>query len=346
MNPSIKGGAAPIAIGISVLSLASLYPFAGPVHSQESGSVVRASQRHNLSVGIGKCPRAENDPPKDSKQERSVSLLPVEPVAVATSIATVVAGAAIESTVNYLTQERAFTSRGVAQLGPQDQNELFLNRKCLYVYLYTLDLWRFFNPDQQSPPREGAKPLPIDPSRADSPLASRRFLSSPSVLGEIDAKKLTNFMMVVSFEPAGVESVKVGKKDEGQITYAFYRPYLWKTIYPSFIDVNCPALRNCAKRDVALQLVLKFPVAPDPSKTESRAFALSKAYEGVRSESVGAALTGRYAQWFAVNENVPPLTNLEFSLVESSKPGALVRALGASMKENKESVVKVIVPQQ
>jgi hypothetical protein len=113
-----------------------------------------------------------------------------------------------------------------------------------------------------------------------------------------------------------------------------------------FMDTNCPALRNCAKRDVALQLVLKFPTAPDPSKTENRAFALGKAYEGARSESVGAALTGRYAQWFAVNANNPPLTNLEFALVESSKPGSLVRALGASMKENKESVVNVIVPQQ
>ena len=339
----------PLVLGATGLTSAFVSPVSALAQAEAADSPARTAQRNNLSIGIGNCPhqKPEPKPPEPQKpgtQGAVSSFFPPTPVAVAASIAPIVAGAAIESTVDYLSQERAFTSRGVATLNPQENQDLFTNRKCLYAYLYTLDLWRYFNPGQQQPPARGVLPLMIDPKFSSS--SSTPVLSDPAVIREISARRLTNFLMVVSFEPAGVDTVKVGKPDEGQVEYRFHRPYFWATIYPSFVDTNCPALRNCAKRDVVLQLILKFPTAPDPSKTETRASVFSKAYEGARSESVGAALTQRYGQWFAVNTSIPILTNLELTLVESSKPGAFVKALGASLKENKSSVIQVIVPQQ
>ncbi len=271
-------------------------------------------------MDIGACPR-------------SLGFMPAGPalVALAGSVASNLSGAAIDTAINYLTQERETTSKGVAALSPMELQKLFTDRKCLYVYLYTLNLWKYFNPQSSVPPSEGAKPIPIEQ------------LSNPSVLDEIVNNRLTSFMAVMSFEPAGVPNVPVGKEGSGDV-YAYYRPYFWRVAYPRFLDTGCPAFRNCNKRDVAFQVAFRYPVAPAQANTENKSIAFANIYQSATSESIAASLNQQYSTWFAYNTKQPELANLEVILVETSRPGAVANALAAALKANKDSLVKVVTP--
>jgi hypothetical protein len=274
-----------------------------------------------LTTAIGECPPSQQ------------SFAPAAPAlaALAGSVVANLSGAAIDSAINYLTQEREATSRGRASLFPADLKGLFEKNNCLYVYLYTLDLWKYFNRGSAAPPAEGAKPISIEQ------------LSEPGVLDDIISKKITSFIAVMSFEPAAVPAVPVGKEGSKDV-YSYYRPYFWRVGYTRFLDTGCPAFRNCNKRDVALQVAFRYPIAPIPANTENRSLAFAEIYQGASPESISASLNGRYSAWFAYNNKEPAIANFEFTLIETSRPGAVANALAAALKANKDSLVKVVTP--
>jgi hypothetical protein len=272
----------------------------------------------NLTIGIGECP---------TRDASFVSPIPVVGALASRAVASL-AGAAVDSAVQYLTQERVAATKGLASLGPTELDLLFNRGQCLYAYLYTVKLWRHFN-NSSSIPGEGANPLQL-------PLRS-------SDLDVIDNQQLTNFMAVISFVPAK-DTRATGTSRAASEGYAYYKPYIWRAIYPHFIDTKCPAFRDCGKRDVALSLVLKSPTAPDPSKTENKAFALGQIYQHVEPRSVERSLSGRYLEWFALSTSLPYLANMELTLIETSKPGAVANALAESLKGNREAIIKVVTP--
>jgi len=270
-------------------------------------------------MGIGECP---------ARDAGFVSPIPVVGALASSAVASL-AGAAVDSAIRYLTQERMAATKGLASLGPAELDLLFNKGQCLYAYLYTQKLWSHFS-NSSSVPAEGAKPLSLPLSNSD--------------LDAIDSKDLTSFMAVISFVPAADSSRSQGGSGAVTDSNAYYKPYIWRMVYPSFVDTKCPAFRDCSKRDVALSLVLRSPTAPDPSKTENKAFALGRVFQNVSSGSIERSLSGRYGEWFALNASSPNLANVEFTLIETSKPGAVANALAESLKGNKETIVKIVTP--
>jgi hypothetical protein len=306
-------------IVLSGLINAWMTPVAMAAGAGEAAKSPPISTGPSLSIGIGPCP---------TKVSGFISPIPVVGALASSAVASL-AGAAVDSAVNYLTQERVATTKGLASLGPAELDNLLNKGQCLYAYLYTLDLWRYFN-SSTSAPAGGAKPLSLPLTTSD--------------LDEISSKKLTNFMMVLSFVRAGSPPQLATKDSTASDKYLYFQPYIWRLIYPSFVDAKCPAFRDCGKRDVVLSLVMKYPIAPDPSKTENKAFALGRVFQNVSSDSIETSLSYRYAEWFSLNNQAPNLANIELALIETSKPGAVANALAESLKTNKEAIIKVVTP--
>jgi hypothetical protein len=317
-----------------VLGVFSATQLAGGPTAAADDTVISKAQSSQLTLDVGDCPRYT-----------SQEFLPPGPAAaaLASGVASQFAGQAIDAAVKHLTQTREFTSKGTIALTSEMLRKLFhdtrtstgqSSNQCLYAYLYTIELWRYFNPGKTAPPANGAKRLIISET-----------LGKAEILDEIAAKGSTRFLAAIHFTPA-IHPPVVTKDAKGNINsdYLYYRPYFYKVIYPDFIDAKCPALRRCDKRDVAIQVSLHYPVAPDPSKTEPKAYAYGNAFQNVSSRTVASTLNQQYSAWFALNTMLPELANLEFTLVETSKPGAFAKAVAAALQSNKETLVKVVTP--
>jgi hypothetical protein len=304
----------------------------------DEGTTSKARSSH-LTLDVGECPKYS------SEGTTSQGFMPAGPVAGAlvSSVASHFAGQAVDAAVRHLSQNREFTSTGAMALTPEMLRMLFHDdrasekprvNKCLYVYLYTIDLWRYFNPGKVSPSANGAERLTIEDT-----------LAKAESLDEIAAKRLTRFLVAIHFAPSKHPPM-ITKDSMGDINanYLYFRPYFYRVIYPDFIDSKCPALRRCDKRDVAIQISLRYPVAPDPSKTQPKAYPYGNAFENVSSQAVASTLNRQYSAWFAVNTMRPELANLDFTLVETSKPGEFAKAVAAALQSNKESLVKVVTP--
>lgn len=296
-----------------------MMPFTMTAAAGEVAKSPPTSVGPSLSIGIGPCP---------TNVQGFVSPIPVVGALASSAVASL-AGAAVDSAIKYLTQERIAATKGLASLGPSEIDKLFSKGQCLYAYLYTLDLWRYFN-KSTSAPVGGAKPLSL-------PLAT-------SDLDEISHKKLTNFMVVLSFVRATGSTRLAAGDSANSDKYLYFQPYIWRLIYPGFVDTKCPAFRDCSKRDVALSLVMKYPIAPNPDETENKAFAFGRVFQSASSRSIENSLSGRYAEWFSLNNNAPSLANIEITLIETSKPGAFANALADSLKTNREAIIKVVTP--
>ncbi len=282
----------------------------------------------SFTMGIGQCPVDDTD----TQTDRESLVSPIALIGtLASSAAASLTGAAVDSAVKYLTQERIGSTSGYLSADAAQLNLLFNGngQNCLYTYLYTQKLWEYFNQGKQVP-SEGVQPVSLPLKITD--------------LRNIEGQGLTSFLSIVSFVPAnpGQRSMLNSAGEGPKATY--YKPYIWKLIYHDFVDTSCPAFRNCKKRDVAMSLVLKFPTAPEPDKTSNKAVPFGHIFQRSETNSIASSLSARYGQWFALDESLPNLANIEFSLVETSKPGAVANAIAESLKTNKEAIVKIVVP--
>ena len=236
-------------------------------------------------------------------------------------------GAAVEAVANYLTQTRAFKVSGSRALEIEESKKLLSEKQCLYVYLYTPSLRKYFL-DNNIPTEKGK-------------VLTSPFLT-PEHLDAIEKKGVARFMAVLSFEPPNNLPLSSDKLEtpplaDDKPNNTYFKTYVWKIIYPKFIDPGCPPLRNCNLRDVVMQLRLMYPTSPLPSETKNKATALSLGFQNVSAQTVANSASFQYSGWFAYNRQEPILSNIEFILVETSTPGELAKALAAALKANKEA---------
>jgi hypothetical protein len=270
----------------------------------------------DLSVLIANCP---------SQQHPQTSFEPAGPIASLTGgAASSFAGVAIDAAVKYLTQEVSAKSTVSKSLTSSDENGLFGGNKCLYLYGYTLKL--------------------------------KEVLGSPFTdksLANIKANNLTPFFGILRFEEnmSGPSFSNVdgsqGAADATALLPRYFKPIVLFWHYSSFISTNCALFRDCGRRDAAVSLTVANPIDSTPSETKNKAVPLALAFSNARPRDIEDSLTNqRNMKWFTYSGKTAPVSNLEFTLVETSKPGALANALAQTATDNKKAIqetVKVIV---
>ena len=268
----------------------------------------------SLTMHVGGCPR---------KIDRAL----MGPAIVAAGMASSLTGAAVDAVAEYLTQVRVASFFGTKGLDSGDMQNLFINKdkQCLYTFLLTPALNKYFSDNK------------ISLGQSDG-----TAFVTPEQLIDIEKKGVAKFMAVMSFEPNTTEPVtnvnsEVSTDKDG---FTYYRTYVWKLIYPSFIDANCPPLRMCNNRDIVMRLRFAYPTAPDPLETKNKASALNMIFQNVSTNTVTSSVGEQYSGWFAYNSKPPTLSNVEFSLTETSRPGEVAKALAAALKANKEAISK------
>lgn len=275
----------------------------------------------SLTVHVGGCPR---------KIERGIASPAVGPAVVAAGIASSLTGAAVDAVAEYLTQTRVASFFGSKGLDSGDMQKLFVNQdnQCLFTFLLTPALNKYFSDNKIS----------LEQSNGTA------FIT-PEQLLDIEKKGVAKFMAVMSFEPNKPEPATNANSEVStdKDSFAFYRTYVWKLIYPKFIDANCPPLRMCNARDIVMRLRFAYPTNPDPSETKNKASALNLVFQNVSTNTVISSVSEQYSGWFAYNGKPPTLSNVEFSLTETSKPGEVAKALAAALKANKEAIGKLSI---
>jgi hypothetical protein len=231
---------------------------------------------------------------------------------IAAATASNLAGAAVDSIVNYLTQVRAATSQASLVLEGQEVSALFGGNNCFYVYLPTPSLSDYL---KNSPDWEARKGITAD------------------FVNQIATSNLTKFFAVLSFaKPINlVDSSSSGK--------SYFRPEVEMWHFSGFIDSGCPLFRSCNKRDVVVAMELSFPRAADSDSKKVRSIPLAVGMSGTTAPEVGIALGKRSSlSWFSLDTSLPSISNLIFSITETSRPGALANAIGSAITQNKAAI--------
>lgn len=270
--------------------------------------VIASSPAHSGGVG-GKELEAKIATCPDTREN-----LLVAPIlgSIAAATASNLAGAAVESIVSYLTQVRAATSQASLVLEGQDASALFGGNKCLYVYLSTRGLGDYLasSPDWQA--KKGIK--------AD-------------FVNQISSRNLTRFFAIIYFaKPDNVV-------DQAVSTTSYFRPIVQMWHFNRFIDSGCPLFRSCNKRDVVVAMELSYPRAASKDSREVRSIPLAVGMSGTTAPEVGIAMRNPSSlSWFSLNTSSPSISNLRFSIIETSRPGALASALGSAITGSKTAI--------
>jgi hypothetical protein len=274
--------------------------------SIQAVSAQSAGGGKDLSARVGKCPAGEAF---------------VAPIGLAAAAASSIAGVAVDAAIKYLTQESSAKSVATKSLTSSDEYELFQANSCLYVYAYTDKL--------------------VD-------VLGRTF--TVDSISKIGKNNLTPFFAVIRFQenkPAFSPNGNSSAADTSDLLERHFKPVIVSWHYSSFIGTECPLFRDCGRRDVAASLTIANPTASTPSETKNKAVPLSLAFMRARPSQVAASLMNqRNMLWFAYNVTKANVSNLEFTLVETSKPGALANALAQTATDNKKLIqdtVKVVI---
>ncbi len=276
--------------------LAAVLPviFAIPAYSAGVGG-------KELEARIAACPDTRNN----------LLLAPILG-SIAAATASNLAGAAVDSIVNYLTQVRAVTSQTSLVLEGQEVSALFGGNKCFFVYLPTPSLNDYLN---NSPDWQAQKSVSAD------------------FVNQIATRNLTRFFAVLSF------AKPVNQADSNSNGKAYFRPEVNMWHFSGFIDSGCPLIRSCNKRDVVVAMQLSFPRAADADSKKLRSIPLAVGMSETTAPEVGIALRNRSSlSWFSLDTSSPSISNLVFSITETSKPGALANAIGSAIRQNKVAI--------
>jgi hypothetical protein len=228
-------------------------------------------------------------------------------IGLASTAAINIAGAAVDAVTTYLNQVRATKSTASLALDKSEESSLLDGSKCLYLFANTSELKSYLKANNNS-------------SMSGIPAA---------FIKEISAKSLTPFLAAIRFSSANVTEAK----------QKFYKPQVLAIIYDSFLDTGCPLFRNCSRRDVNITLKLARPISPDGTMQAAKAYPLSIGFQNARTSEVSSILANNSnSLWFGLDTTAPVISNLEFTIIETSRPGALAEALATTASSNKQPI--------
>lgn len=116
-------------------------------------------------------------------------------------------------------------------------------------------------------------------------------------------------------------------------------PIIKRWSYKRFLDRSCPLFRNCTKRDLVVALTFLEPTEPNGSASVT-ASAIGVTMSRVTPKDVQSFFSpGTELPWFKVKSAQGPV-NIRFSLSETSKPGAVARAIATALQGQKGNLTK------
>lgn len=222
------------------------------------------------------------------------------------------AGLAVDALVDSISKIRESKSVALFTLTEEEQSDLWAGRSCLYLYAYT-------------------DPLQSLLARSITMSDLEALRSAPS----------TPLFVVLRFASHPFSKTASG------VTSRYLKPQALFWHYSSYLDRDCPLFRSCQRRDVALQLSIANPISPTAQGTTKQAVLFALAFADVRPEQLAARMVREQPfLWVEHQSQGAPVSNLEFTLLETSRPGALAAALASVLRGSKPIVqerVKVVV---
>jgi hypothetical protein len=95
---------------------------------------------------------------------------------------------------------------------------------------------------------------------------------------------------------------------------------------PRFLDRSCPLFRNCSKRDLVVALTFLAPTEPNDSASVTASAIGVSLSRATPKEVQSVFFPGTKLPWFKVIPTPGPV-NVRFSLSETSRPGAVAKAI-------------------
>ena len=84
---------------------------------------------------------------------------------------------------------------------------------------------------------------------------------------------------------------------------------------------------------------LSYPRAASSDSRQVRSIPIAVGLSGSTASELGIAMTNSSSlSWFSLNATSPLISNLRFSITETSKPGALASALGSAISGSKKEI--------
>jgi hypothetical protein len=151
-------------------------------------------------------------------------------------------------------------------------------------------------------------------------------LNKPEVLQNLGN---AGFLAVIAFEPP----------DNPTDRDIVLRPTIKRWSYRRFLDRSCPLFRNCSKRDLVVALTFLAPTEPNGSASVT-ASAIGVTLSRATPKEVQSVFSpGTRLPWFKVTPAQGPV-NVRFSLSETSRPGAVAKAIALALQGQKENLSK------
>lgn len=123
------------------------------------------------------------------------------------------------------------------------------------------------------------------------------------------------------------------------------RPEILDWRYQAFLEPSCPVLRNCDRRDVVVSMSILAPAATVAGRTiesEPIGFSIENATPSELTAAVPASPTGGASlPWFLAGDSKGP-RNIVFKLIETSRPNAFTKALGAALAAQKTVILDTV----
>jgi len=149
-------------------------------------------------------------------------------------------------------------------------------------------------------------------------------LNKPEVLQNLEN---AGFLAVIAFEPPDLPTDKE----------IVLHPTIKRWSYSRFLDRSCPLFRNCSKRDLVVALTFLAPTEPNGSASVT-ASAIGVTLSRATTNEVQSVFSpGTKLPWFKVTPAQGPV-NVRFSLSETSRPGAVAKAIALALQGQKENL--------
>jgi hypothetical protein len=154
-----------------------------------------------------------------------------------------------------------------------------------------------------------------------------RDLNKPEVL-----QNLANagFFAVIAFEPP----------DNPTDKEIVLHPTIKRWSYSRFLDRSCPLFRNCSKRDLVVALTFLAPTEPNGSASVTASAIGVTLSRATTAEVQSVFSPGTRLPWFRVTPAAQGPVNVRFSLSETSRPGAVAKAIALALQGQKGNLSK------
>ena len=256
-----------------------------------------------LAAQVAACP---------SKNLLNTQAIPAIAGGIIASTASNLAGYAVDAIADYLTKDRASTSEATLPLDAKQVSGLFGGDQCLYIYLNTPKLSGYLNS------------MKIFWSDAESSLTE--------LANAVKSQDLTSFFVTMRFVSATADNAS-------SPTSGYFRPEVFFWHYNKFLNSRCLLFLSCSKRDILTKIEISYPRNASEEASSIKALPLAVGIASTTPTGAAAALSQPSSLfWFTLNTSAPLIGNLRYSITETSKPGALARAIGNALRSNKDQI--------